>query len=156
MRHGLQKMSSKRDGLVEILLGGIVLLAACSFLIYSIYAINLKRQLAGNFALYASFESVEGIDVGSDVLLAGVTVGTVSKIELDKKSFQANVKFLLFEDFNLPDDTEAVISSDGLLGGKHISLTVGGSDVNLVNGDELLYTQSSMSILNLLSKFASK
>lgn len=157
MRRGLQKMINKRDGLVEILLGGIVFLAACGFLFYMMSTINLKRQLSsGTFVLHASFESIEGIYTGSDVLLAGVPVGTVSSIELDKDSFQANVKFLLFEDYNLPDDTEAVISSDGLLGSKYISLNVGGSDVSLLSGDELLYTQSSIGILNLLSKFTGK
>ena len=60
----------------------------------------------------------------------------------------------MFEDYKLPEDTEAVINSDGLLGGNFISLNVGGSDIVLESGDELLYTQSSVSILNLLSKFA--
>ena len=49
-----------------------------------------------------------------------------------------------------------MINSDGLLGGKYISLNAGGSDLTLNTGDELLYTQSSMSLLNILSKFASQ
>ena len=53
-------------------------------------------------------------------------------------------------------DHEAVINSDGLLGGKYITLNVGGSELALVDGDELLYTQSSLSILNLLNKFTSQ
>ena len=83
-------------------------------------------------------------------------VGTVSNIELDTQDFIAKTTFSLFENFNIPDDTEAIISSDGLLGEKYISLNVGGSDTNLVDGDEFLYTQSSVNIVNLLGKFVNK
>ena len=155
MRLGYQKMINKRDGLAEILLGGIVFLTTLGFIAYVIQTTSLNKELAGkNFTLIASFQSVDGIRTGSDVLLAGVRVGQVAQIELNKNSFQAMVTLSLFEDYDLPEDTAAVINSDGLLGGKYISLDVGGSELSLKDGDELLYTQSSMSILNLLSKFA--
>ena len=155
MRLGCQKMISKRDGLAEIFLGGVVFLTALGFIAYVIQTTSLNKELAGkNFTLLAGFQSVDGIRLGSDVLLAGVRVGQVTQIELNKESFQAVVTLSLFEDYKLPDDTAAVINSDGLLGGKYISLDVGGSDLALNDGDELIYTQSSMSILNLLSKFA--
>ena len=85
--------------------------------------------------------------------MAGVKVGIVSDIQLDKESFQAKATFSLFEDYKLPEDTEAIINADGLLGEKYVALNVGGSDLVLVAGDEFLYTQSSISILNLLNKF---
>ena len=154
-KRGLLKMTVKRDGLIEILIGALVLLVSFGFIIYSIHKTELSKELSNkSFILHASFESIDGIQIGSDVLLAGVKVGTVSKIQLDKDSFQAKATFSLFEDFELPNDTEAAISSDGLLGGKYISLNVGGSEETLVSGDEFLYTQSSPSLLNLLSKFA--
>ena len=157
MRLGLQKMKSKKDGLAEILTGGIVFLIALLFVGYSIKETSFKAEMKGeNFILYANFQSVEGIKLGSDILLAGVKVGRVSSIELDKVSFQAKATLSLFDDYKLPDDTEAVINSDGLLGGKYISLNVGGSDITLNNGDEVFYTQSSIDILNLLNKFTSQ
>ncbi len=157
MRRGHQIMTVKREGLPEILLGGIVFLVALSFLIYSVFTTGLKESFSGNkFILYANFQSVEGIQLGSDVVLAGVKVGTVSDIKLIEDSFQAKLTFLLLEDYKLPDDTEAVVNSQGLLGGKYISLNVGGSDEVLLNGDELIYTQGSTSILNLINKFMGK
>ena len=154
MRPGYQKMKIKKDGLAEIFLGGIVFVIAAGFLVYAILTSNFDKNLSSNnFVLYASFQSVDGIAVGSDIVLAGVKVGVVSDIELDKESFQARTTFSLFEDYKLPEDTEAVINADGLLGGKYITLNVGGSELALADGDEILYTQSALSIINLLNKF---
>ena len=157
MRLGRQKMSSKKHGLVETIFGGIVFFIACGFLVYAVKISSLNSQLSsGNFKLHASFTSVEGLRLGSDIMLAGVKVGTVSNIELNTNDFTAKTTFSLFKNFNIPDDTEAIISSDGLLGERYISLNVGGSDTSLVDGDEFVYTQSSVNILNLLGKFVNK
>ena len=154
MRLGCQKMKIKRDGLAEIFLGGIVFVIASGFIVYAIFTSNIDKKLSrNNFVLYGSFQSVDGIMVGSDILLAGVKVGIVSDIKLDKDSFQAKATFSLFEDYKLPEDTEAVINADGLLGEKYVSLNVGGSDIALADGDEIMYTQSALSIINLLNKF---
>jgi phospholipid/cholesterol/gamma-HCH transport system substrate-binding protein len=157
MRLGHQKMSSKKYGLIETIFGGIVFFIACGFLVYAVKISSLNSQFSsGNFKLYADFNSAEGLKLGSDIVLAGVKVGAVSNIELDTQDFIAKTTFSLFENFNIPDDTEAIISSDGLLGEKYISLNVGGSDTLLEHGDEFIYTQSSVNILNLLGKFATK
>jgi phospholipid/cholesterol/gamma-HCH transport system substrate-binding protein len=150
-------MISKKHGLVETVFGGLVFLTACFFLFYTFNLSSLHKEISGaNFKLHASFDSVEGISVGSDIVLAGVKVGTVSSIELDTQDFVAKTTFSLFENFNIPNDTEAIIISDGLLGEKYIALNVGGSDTTFLDGDEFVYTQSSINILNLLGKFVNK
>ena len=58
------------------------------------------------------------------------------------------------KEFNFPDDTEASVQLEGLLGGSYISILPGGSDVMLLNNQEILYTQGSTSLLNLMLKFA--
>ena len=57
-------------------------------------------------------------------------------------------------EFNFPDDTEASIQMEGLLGGSYISILPGGSDIILSNNQEILYTQGSTNLLNLMLKFA--
>ena len=157
MRLGLQKMINSKHNLLETTVGGIVFLIACLFLGYSIKVTSFDKELSSaNFKLHATFESVDGLKVGSEVVLAGVKIGSVSKIELDTTNFIARTTMSLFKNFNIPDDTEAIIESDGLLGEKYISLNIGGSDTNLVAGEELAYTQSSINILNLLGKFVNK
>ena len=150
-------MINKRTGLIEVVVGGVIFFIALIFIIYTITTSNFRKSyFESPFFVVASFQSVEGIKVGSDVLLAGVKVGNVSKIQLDKDLFQAVITLSLYDDYQLPEDTEAIINSDGLLGGKYVLLNVGGSDTILTNGDELLYTQSSVGIFNLLNRFISK
>jgi phospholipid/cholesterol/gamma-HCH transport system substrate-binding protein len=147
-------MTKKKSGLIEIAVGGIVFLVACLFVVYSLSVVGSKTSLyKKSFLLRANFQSAEGLELGSDVTLAGVKVGTVSEIELDTEQFVAKATFLLFQNLGIPDDSEAVITSDGLLGEKYVSVNIGGSDTMLKNGDEFIYTQSSVNIFNLLGKF---
>ena len=53
----------------------------------------------------------------------------------------------------IPDDSEVVIASEGLLGGNFVEVSPGGSEFMFSDGDEVLYTQSSVSFLNLMLKF---
>ena len=53
----------------------------------------------------------------------------------------------------LPEDTSAEITSEGLLGGKYISLVPGGSEKMLGNGGRITETQGSVSLESLLGKF---
>ena len=147
-------MINTKKGLIETIFGGIVFFTACFFLAYAIKTSSLNEEFSStNFQLYASFNSAEGLIIGSDVFLAGVKVGSVSDIELDIENFVARTTFSLFKNFNIPDDSEAIIISDGLLGEKYVSVNVGGSDTSFLDGDEFVYTQSSINIFNLLGKF---
>ena len=158
MKRGTHRMiKEKKNNTIEVLTGLIVLLAAIFFLLFSFYKSDLSPGLSENdFILTANFESVDGLQVGNAVLLAGVKVGSVNTIELDRKMFSAIVTVTLFDDFELPDDTEAAITTDGLFGDKQIKLTAGGSPILLESGDEIVFTQGSLNIINLLNKFSAK
>ncbi len=45
---------------------------------------------SGSYELKASFRSVEGVTVGTDVRLAGVKVGTVTSLALNSKTYFAD------------------------------------------------------------------
>ena len=45
------------------------------------------------------------------------------------------------------------IASEGLLGGAFVEIVPGGSDFMLGDGDEIINTQSAVSLLNLLIRF---
>lgn len=136
----------------EVLTGTAVLAVAAGFLIYSAQFSDIGA--GGGDAVYtASFRSAEGVGVGTDVRLAGVKVGTVLALDLDTATFRANARFTVDEKVALPDDTAAVISSEGLLGGNFVELLPGGSPVNYEPGDEILDTQGAISVVQLLLKF---
>jgi phospholipid/cholesterol/gamma-HCH transport system substrate-binding protein len=139
----------------EVLTGGAVLVVAAGFLFYAGQVGGVGVGNAGFDTYSASFRSAEGIGVGTDVRLAGVKVGSVTNMALDPATFRAETTFTLQNDVALPDDTAVVVSSEGLLGGSYLEILPGGSPFNLEPGDEILDTQSSVSIVQLLLRFVS-
>ncbi|GAA6182296.1 MULTISPECIES: outer membrane lipid asymmetry maintenance protein MlaD [unclassified Shimia] len=138
----------------ETFVGAAVVAVAAGFLIYSTQFANMGRD-AGGYGLNASFRSIEGVSVGTDVRLAGVKIGTVTDIELDPATFRALTTFSVAQGVALPDDSSVVISSEGLLGGNFVEILPGGSPFNFEPGDEIEDTQSSVSLISLLLRFVS-
>lgn len=136
----------------EIAAGAVVIAAAAAFLLYAGKTSGLGGDTA-SYPLTASFRSVEGITVGSDVRLAGVKVGTVSSLSLNPQTFYADATILVQKGIELPDDSAILISSEGLLGGNFVELQPGGSLDVLAPGDEIEDTQGSVSLITLLMKF---
>lgn len=138
----------------EVLVGGAVLAAAIGFFVYVAQATGAGP--AGETAAYsASFRSVEGITIGTDVRLGGVKVGTVTSMALNPQTFMADTEFTVDDDIRLPEDTAVLISSEGLLGGSYVELLPGGSPFDLEPGSEIEDTQSSVSLINLLLRAVS-
>ena len=139
----------------EVLTGGAVLAVAAGFLFYAGQVGGVGVGASGFDNYSASFRSAEGIGIGTDVRLAGVKVGSVTDMRLDPATFRAETSFTLQDDVALPDDTAVVVSSEGLLGGSFLEILPGGSPFNLEPGDEIVDTQSSLSIIQLLLRFVS-
>jgi len=93
------------------------------------------------------------VTVGSDVRLAGVKVGTVTEISLNPETFRADMGMTLQDDILIPDDSAILISSEGLLGGNFVEISPGGSPFYYEDGDEILDTQGSVSLISLLLKY---
>lgn len=143
------------EDFTEVLTGGAVLVVAAGFLFYAGQVGGVGVGPSGLDSYSASFRSAEGIGIGTDVRLAGVKVGSVTDMRLDPATFRAETSFTLQDDVALPDDTAVVVSSEGLLGGSFLEILPGGSPFNLEPGDEIVDTQSSVSIIQLLLRFVS-
>ena len=139
----------------EVIVGAGVLAAAVGFVLYAGQVTGLAGQGGGVNEYHASFRSVQGISVGTDVRMAGVKVGTVTGLTLNPQTFRADARFTVADNIALPDDTAVVISSEGLLGGYFMELLPGGSIYDLAPGSEIEDTQSSVSLVQLLLKFVS-
>ena len=139
---------------LDAFLGLLVLLVFSLFLFYIYITVDTKFLKVDGFQLHARFDSVDGIVAGSKVKLSGVNIGTVKSISLEPENFYALITMNFDKQFNFPDDTEASVQIEGLLGGSYISILPGGSDVILLNDQEILYTQGSKSLINLMLKFA--
>ena len=138
----------------EVLVGGAVLVGALAF---GIYAVQLAGLSSGgnSYDLTASFRSLEGVGVGTDVRLAGVKIGTVTDVALNSETFRADTVVALNQGIEVPDDSAFVISSEGLLGGNFVEIVPGGSPFAFSPGDEITDTQGAVSLISLLLKFVS-
>ena len=137
----------------EILAGAAVLAVAIGFTVYAGKGTGLMQE-ADSYALKASFRSVEGVSVGTDVRLAGVKVGTVTALQLNPDTYFADAVITVRKDVALPSDSTALVSSEGLLGGSFVELQPGGMPDALAAGDEIEDTQGAVSVIALLMKFA--
>lgn len=140
------------ENTVEIITGGLVLAVAVGFVIYAGQATGFSRA-PDSYPLKASFRSVEGVALGSDVRLAGVKIGSITAMDLNPATFFADATISVKQGILLPEDSAILISSEGLLGGNFIEILPGGSPVNLQPGGEIEDTQGAVSLISLLMKF---
>ncbi|MFU1477330.1 outer membrane lipid asymmetry maintenance protein MlaD [Roseovarius sp. C7] len=136
----------------EVAVGGIVLAAAVGFLVYAGQLTGFASTSQG-YPLHASFRSADGVDLGTDVRMAGVKVGRVTALDLDPETFRARATFTVQDGIELPDDSAVSIASEGLLGGNFVEILPGGSPFAFEAGDTVEFTQGSVSLISLLMKF---
>jgi phospholipid/cholesterol/gamma-HCH transport system substrate-binding protein len=140
------------ENATEVIVGGAVLAAAIGFVVYAGNVAGITREPT-SYPLTASFRSVDGVTVGTDVRLAGIKVGTVTAMALNPTTFFADLTFTVRQGIEVPDDSAVLISSEGLLGGTFVEIVPGGSPYNLDAGAEVEDTQGAVSLTTLLLKF---
>ena len=142
---------------LEIGTGLFVLLgfAALLFLTTQLPASGLKLGSAkAGYHVTAEFDDIGDLKVGSPVTMSGVRLGVVSAIHFDPKDFKAVVRMRLDPQYNqIPDDSFASIQTQGLLGGKYIGLSPGGSDTFLKDASHIDQTQSAIVLESIINKF---
>ena len=88
--------------------------------------------------------------------MAGVEIGNVSGIILDKERLEAKVSFRIDPDIQLSEDSIASVKTAGIIGEKYISVSPGGSDIVLGKNDAFSNTESALDIESLVRKFIFK
>lgn len=141
-----------RDNIIETLIGALVLVVAAYFLHYAYGTTQVIRN-GNHYIVFGKFDRVDGLNLGGDVRISGIKVGKVLSQTLDPKTFQAVLELSILTDIKLPVDSSAEIISGGLLGDKYVSLTPGSDEEHLADKSFIEYTQSSISLEGLISKF---
>jgi len=106
----------------------------------------------GSYTVTARFPSAEGVYVDSEVRLAGVKVGRVTGMAYDSAGQRTVVTLEIGPGVELPQDSIAIVTSEGMLGGRFIRLDPGGSVDLLADGDAIEYTQGSIQFEELLAR----
>lgn len=143
----------KGRSIAEVLAGALVLLVAAGFLVFAVTNSGRSTLSGPALTLQAKFDRIDGLAPGADVRIAGVKVGSVVGQRIDPVSFLAVLTMRIDGALRLPADTSAEIASEGLLGGRFISLVPGGADRILADGGEITITQSAISLESLLGRF---
>ena len=138
----------------EVFVGGAVVAVAIFFVFYVFQTSGFSTG-SGNYPIHASFRSAEGVRVGTDVRLAGVKIGAVTQIELDSETYEARSTLSIGKNIQIPDDSSLTIASEGLLGGNFVEVVPGMSEDYLQSGDEVLDTQGSVSLIQLMMRYVS-
>ncbi|MDI9244936.1 outer membrane lipid asymmetry maintenance protein MlaD [Marinobacter sp. CHS3-4] len=129
--------------------------AALLFLALQVSGLTPKSS-EDSYTLYAKFNDAGGLTPRAKVSMAGVTIGSIRDITLDRETFQALVAIAVDGSVdNIPADSAAVIRTSGLLGEQYIDVSVGGDMESLADGDTFYTTQSAMNLERLISNFAS-
>ncbi|MGH8190759.1 MAG: outer membrane lipid asymmetry maintenance protein MlaD [Rhodanobacteraceae bacterium] len=106
------------------------------------------------YVIKARFQNIGQLKTRAPVKIAGVRIGDVQSIRLEPQRMDALVTMAIDKQYNdIPDDSSAAIFTSGLLGDQYVNIEPGGSPTFLKNGDEMVLTQSAMSIENLIGKF---
>ena len=141
----------EKGRIFETVVGVFVLVVAACFFNY-VYSKSSWKSIEG-YVLKARFDKADGLSEGTDVKISGVRVGKIDSIEVDPKTFFAVVTFHISQDIELPTDSSANVASDGLFGGKYLSITPGGEDETLKSGEEIEHTTGPINLEGLIGKF---
>ena len=141
----------QRD-VIEPIVGALVLLVAAGFAWFAYTTTGVGAGRSG-YEVVAQFDRIGSLSTGSDVRVSGIKVGTVTGLTLDPKTFLAEVRIGMASSVQLPEDSVAQITSEGLLGGQFLQIVPGNADRILKPGERLRYTQAPVDLMQLLGKF---
>nr|VFJ48673.1 MAG: phospholipid/cholesterol/gamma-HCH transport system substrate-binding protein [Candidatus Kentron sp. FW]VFJ63627.1 MAG: phospholipid/cholesterol/gamma-HCH transport system substrate-binding protein [Candidatus Kentron sp. FW] len=139
----------------EIGVGIFAALGSIALVLLAMQVSNLATFTNTNgYEIKAHFGNIGGLRVRAPITMAGVRIGKIKHIDLDKDTYEAVVTLSIFEEFDrLPVDTSASILTAGLLGEQYVGLDAGGEEEYLKNGDEITLTQSAIVLEQLIGQF---
>ncbi|MBC7488440.1 MAG: MCE family protein [Cytophagaceae bacterium] len=118
---------------------GIFITAGSVLLLVAIYFIGARQHLFDRTIIITGiFKDANGLMVGNNVRFLGINIGTIEGISIMTDS-TVRVDMQIEEDIKkfIKTDSKAIISSEGLMGNKAISLTPGDSGTVIKDGDSI-------------------
>ena len=138
---------------LETLVGFFVLIGILALGFLALRAANLASfSPTKTYQVRARFDNIGGLKVRAPVRSAGVAVGSVRSITLDKTTYQGVVLLEIRDGIVFPTDSTAKILTAGLLGDQYIGIEPGASDKNLAAGDVIKQTQSAVVLEDLIGQ----
>jgi phospholipid/cholesterol/gamma-HCH transport system substrate-binding protein len=106
----------------------------------------------GGYELYANFNQVNGLEIGSPVTLAGVEIGKVTAINFDPKTATVHVTMVVNPDYRMNEGAKAAVMMKSLLGQYYIDIKYGPPDSPLLAAGSTLETREIADLNKVLEK----
>jgi len=136
---------------MEIAVGMFLLAGILCLAVLSIRLGALDLTGGDTVPMTAWFNSVTGLQAGTDVEIAGVPVGKVDSIAI--RDFHAVVGMRIRKGIGLPDDTVASVKTRGLVGDVYINLSPGMSDRMIPPGGRIRETAAAVDLEGMIGRF---
>ena len=139
---------------LDLIVGLFVLVAALGlfYIAFEASSIHMTSSEA-SYEVTAGFEDIGSLAVRAPVRIAGVKIGEVVSVELDKNDFKAIAHISInSQNNNIPADSSISIMTEGLLGAKYLSISPGFDTKVLSPGDSFENTHSAFILENLIGK----
>lgn len=141
-------------GLLAPLIKLIVFLLVTSAATYVLAATIANTSFGDTQTYKADFTDAQGLNVGDDVRIAGVRVGTVSSISIVRHNI-AEVAFSVEKSHPLPDSAQIKLRYRNLVGQRYLDISQGaGSSTKLQNPDVPIPTSRTTPPVDLTILFA--
>lgn len=112
---------------------------------------ELKLFASDRYTIMAEFDNISGLQHGASVEIAGVPIGSVTKIDL--KDPAAIVTLELIKSVQIRDDDIASIRTKGIIGDRYVKISRGASDTFIPAGGTMTETESVVDIEDVIGKF---
>ncbi|SFF39634.1 MlaD family protein [Flavobacterium xueshanense] len=132
-------------------LGMFVIIGLILF-VGTIYFVGKQKNLFGStFELYSKFNSVNGLEVGNNVRLSGINIGTVDEIEFLTDT-SVVIKLVIKDEVRkyIKKDAIASINSDGLMGDKVLTISSGKNSKVMVENSNYIASKQSIEMDDLM------
>src|SRR5574337_1398096 len=155
--HGSENMQmAERERWMRLRVGIFVLGLLSLFMVFVLTIGSQSRIFGRRYSLHAFFGTVEGLNVGAPVRLAGTSIGSVDDITFSKDLASKKIRVTMSLDARLQsrirEDSIASIGTIGLVGDKVLEITVGSPDRLVLPRDATITSVDPPDYAKLLQK----
>ena len=135
---------------------GLFVFLGTVLIVLSIFLVGNKDSLfSKNIMVRTYFENIEGLRTGASVRLNGLTIGSVSDIELknsttNRVEVTMRIKEEVIQYVRL--DSEASIETEGMIGSKLVSISPGTETYAVVHDNGVIMAKDPINMTQILSE----
>jgi phospholipid/cholesterol/gamma-HCH transport system substrate-binding protein len=136
---------------LEILVGVAIVVVSVVLVLFAVKVAD-KKINQEFYTLFANFDNIEGISIGAKIKIGGIEIGEVDKLLIDN-GYRVRLVLKIKKDINIPADSVIKVSTSGIIGGKYLKVEVGGEERFLKKGDSFEFTESSLDLEEMITRF---